>query len=203
MHNSLNRYLDFDLINIIQIAFLLTGEEPVDLNRFLNVPWDYSVQHQIYEMAKASVLAKKIKGEGGDMSFAAPLMVWMDWAVSKKIKLPTVFQKAYKKYKEQETKPILRADESYRPTKEIEDRYVIQQVILTIHDFMPDLPIAQLIRTPPIQRIARDATNETLTKWAREILGPNKKGRISAEIKQKCLELIPKKWKFTWGSDVF
>lgn len=67
----------------------------------------------------------------------------------------------------------------------------------------PIFPLRSSFRTPPIQRIARDATNETLTKWAREILGPTKKGRISAEIKQKCLELIPKKWKFTWGNDVF
>src|SRR3990167_8172548 len=99
---DLSRYLKYDLITIIQIPFLLTGHEPVDINEFLQNDLEYPEQHKIYEMAKASVTAKKIEGEGSHLCFAATPITWISWAASKELKLPKVFRQAYDEHKEKE-----------------------------------------------------------------------------------------------------
>ena len=199
---DLSRYLNFDLISVIEISFLLTGHEPVDINEFFQNQGEYPEQRKIYEMAKASITAKKIEGQGSHLCFAATPMTWISWAESKELKLPKVFRKAYDEYKEKEKEPAPRSSESYRPIREIEDKYVIQQVMLAIREFIPDLPLGQLVKTPPIQRIARDATDETLAKWGREVGITTKKGRPSDETKQECIKLMPKIWNFKWEDEI-
>jgi hypothetical protein len=172
MHNrlkpvELGQYLKYDLITIIQIPFLLTGHEPVELNEFFQNHWEYPEQHKIYEMAQSSIAAKKIVGEGSAMSFSATPMTWISWADSKELKLPKVFRQAYNEHKEKEKEPAPRPNESYRPADESQDRAIAQHLMQVIHDFMPELPIRQLVRTLPIKQMFKDNYSpETLTKWA-------------------------------------
>lgn len=204
MHNrlkpvDLSRYLNFDLITIIEISCLLTGHAPVDINEFLQNDFKYPEQHKIYEMAKASVTAKKIEGQGSHLCFAATPMTWISWADSKELKLPKVFRKAYEEYKEKEKEPTLRPNESYRPIDESQDRAIAQHLMQVIHDFMPELPIRQLVRTLPIKQMFKDNYSpETLTKWAKDFGLETKKGTISKEIREKCENTIPKRWDFEW-----
>jgi hypothetical protein len=207
MHNrlkpvDLGRYLKYDLITIIQIPFLLTGHEPVDLNEFFRNHWEYAEQHKIYEMAKASITAKKIVGEGSAMCFAALPMTWISWADSKELKLPKAFRKAYDEYKEKEKTPAPRPNESYRMRQEGEDKMLAQEMMKIIHDFIPELPLAQLVRTPPLKKVFQSTyAPKTFMGWAKDAGVATKSGNISKETKQKCLDAMPKSWNFEWHKE--
>src|SRR3989344_109406 len=205
MHNrlkpiDLSRYLKYDLITIIQIPFLLTGHEPVDLNEFFQNHWEYPEQHKIYEMAQSSIAAKKIVGEGSAMSFTATPMTWISWANSKELKLPRVFRQAYDEHKEKAKEPAPRPNESYRMREESEDKTLAQEMMKLIHTFIPELPVAQVVRTPPLKKVFQGTyTADTLMKWAKDADIETKAGRIPEKTKQKCLDSALKAWPdFEW-----
>ena len=198
---ELKKYLKFDLIPIGTIPFLLTECKPVELNDFLLSYYLFPGQSQIFEMAKASVTVNKIKGHGSDLSFAATPMDWIDWAVSKELEIPKPFRELYQGRQKQQEQVRLRSNETYRPEEESRDKFAAQQVMKVIREFIPDLPIAQLIRVPPIKKIASKYTLVTLRKWVNEAAIKSKQGNITKETKEKCIARMPKEWAFQWESD--
>ncbi len=183
-------YLKFDQLNLNQFLELLEGPP---LFNFINKS-NEDKKNCITAMAIASIEAGKIKGNGSKdaSTFATPICHWVEWANSKGLTVPSGLEEA--------SKNQAKNQKSYRNKFESEDKTTILSLIEMLHDFIPELPIERLVTAEPIQRHSKDVyTDRTLIDWARDHGITSKKiGRPRDDLKEKCLEKIPKKWGFIW-----
>jgi hypothetical protein len=212
---QLKKYLEYDVLDLCQAIFILFGYRPLTKEEFLNT-LEYgltSERRRFYEMASAGIKAGTISPFQVNgpkvavsitvnrpydfLNFSTKPMIWIEWAISKGFKIHKVWQNAYDEAQKQKNVP--RNSESYRPKDENADKIIAQQLIKTIHEFIPELPLTQLVRTPPIKRVFQNTYSpDTLMKWAKEVGISTKVGNIKEETKQKCLQSMPKSWNFEW-----
>lgn len=197
---DLKRYLKHDLWTIVEVSYLLTGCKPSGYNDLIFRDDIWAHQHDVYQMAKSSMTAGKIKGEGGEASFQAHPMAWIEWALSKELVIPNIFIESYQAQQETTTDQSVRSQESYRPADERIDKAVVQELGRALHTVFPECPITQLIHIPPIQARGNGRyADETILQWLKDAgVRSSNIGRPSKEEKKACLARMPEKWRSCW-----
>lgn len=197
---TLQRYLKHDLWSIVDTAYLLTGCKPSKYEDLILREDIWAEQRDVYQMARSSVIAGTIKGEGTEVSFRAHPMVWIDWALSKELIIPQIFNEAFQAEQEATIDQPARSQESYRSENERIDKAVVQQVGLVLHAIYPECPITQLVNLPPIQTWVKGRlTKPTLIQWLKDSgIQTKSTGRPSKDDKTACLARMPAEWRGSW-----
>lgn len=219
----IQQYLTYDSLDLMQATCVLFGYAPMDKQRF-NDDFGYltPIQKQFYDMACASINAGAIEPirshinswtefaevavqmtyvkENHCQRFSAKPLTWIKWAVSKNFQIHRIFQNARQEPLQtlapaQSQQKTASAPRNRRPENETHDKITAKAVMKTIHDMIPDLPIAWLITLDPVtEYLTRKYTPETLRDWATEIGITTKPGRLTEEDEEKLKKSLPKQW---------
>jgi hypothetical protein len=199
-------WLKLDLVTIIQISFIASGNEPPrDNGDFFRHPTDYHDQHKVYNLLLNAMEANKIKTTSKDeISAKASPLEWLTYLTRKCYSLPQCLGSFLFAnlpcgipMEDEDMQPLQRSKDSYQNKEVRGDDKVLRAVIQTLLDLYPDLPKAELVKLRPISHYANGASHheESLMKMISEIEGKNRGGgRMSSEKLEKIKKDIPKHW---------